>query len=96
MRLDQNGEKFAWGGGVKQGNRLSPNLFKSVLEDQKLDWKGKGVKVNGQWLNNLRFADDVVLISSNMDEFSSHGGGALQGKSKSWANNKLVKNQNYV
>ncbi len=55
---------------MKQGDPFSPNIFNSVLEEifQKLDWEGKGVKINGQWLNNLRFAGDIVLISSNMDE----------------------------
>ncbi len=55
---------------MKQGDPLSANLFNSVLEEifRKLDWEEKGVKINGQWLNNLRFADDIVLISSNIDE----------------------------
>ena len=29
-----------------------------------LDWKDKRVDINGKNLNNLRFADDVVLIMS--------------------------------
>ena len=31
-------------------------------------WEEKGMKVYGVWLNNLRFADDVVLISSSVVE----------------------------
>ncbi len=53
-----------------QGDPFFLNLFESsVLKIfQKLDWKGKGVKINGRWY--LRFADDVVLISSNIDELN--------------------------
>ncbi len=44
---------------------ISPNLFNSLLEEvfQKLNWEGRCVKINGLWLNNLRFAEDVVLMS---------------------------------
>ncbi len=44
---------------------LSSNLFDSLLEDvfQKLNWEGRDVKINGLWLNNLRFADVVMLMS---------------------------------
>jgi len=27
-----------------------------------------GVKVNGVWVNNIRYADDTVLIADNMDD----------------------------
>ena len=30
-----------------------------------LDWKDKGVNINGEDLNNLRFADDVILIEKS-------------------------------
>ncbi len=33
-----------------------------------LDWEKRGIKINGKWLNNLRFADDIVLISGNIQE----------------------------
>jgi len=26
----------------------------------------KGIKVNGTWINNIRYADDTVLIADNM------------------------------
>lgn len=70
IKLDTKGTCFQLGRGVKQGDPLSPNLFNSVLENifRELNWEGKGIKINGMWLNNLRFADDVVLISRNMDE----------------------------
>jgi len=27
-----------------------------------------GVKVNGVWVNNIRYADDTVLIANNMED----------------------------
>ena len=33
-----------------------------------MEWEKKGINVNGKYLNNLRFADDIVLISSNIEE----------------------------
>ncbi len=27
-----------------------------------------GIKINGEWINNIRFADDVVIIVKNTDE----------------------------
>lgn len=61
--------------GVGQGDLLSPNLFNAVLKHifRQLKWKGKGLKIKAQnsnlfeftWLNELRFADDVVLIARN-------------------------------
>ncbi|KAK6043341.1 hypothetical protein COOONC_19154, partial [Cooperia oncophora] len=33
-----------------------------------LDWDDKGINVDGKKLSNLRFADDIVLISQNSAE----------------------------
>ncbi|VDO16914.1 unnamed protein product [Brugia timori] len=70
VKLDKEGEEFKVQKGVKQGDPLSPNLFNAVLEGifRNLNWEGKGLKINGQFLNNLRFADDIVLISNGMNE----------------------------
>uniref|UniRef100_A0A914UKL9 Reverse transcriptase domain-containing protein n=1 Tax=Plectus sambesii TaxID=2011161 RepID=A0A914UKL9_9BILA len=53
--------------GVRQGDTISPKLFSACLQlafDQ-VNWRSKGIKINGQHLNHLRFADDIVLISHN-------------------------------
>ena len=56
--------------GVRQGDTISPKLFTAVLEEvfRKLDWSKKGIKINGEFLSHLRFADDIVIISSNPNE----------------------------
>ena len=77
-KLDKKGRSFEIKRGVRQGDPFSSNIFNAVLEDvfAKLNWKGKGIsiKTRGQnlgkyiWLNNLRFADDVVLVVKNSKE----------------------------
>lgn len=48
--------------GVKQGNLLSTILFSAILENfiRKFERSNKGIR------NNLRFEDDIVLISKNI------------------------------
>lgn len=55
---------------VRQGDTISPKLFTLALEDvfKSLSWDRKGINVNGNYLNHLRFADDIVLISSDAAE----------------------------
>ena len=33
-----------------------------------LDWETTGINVNGKYLNHLRFADDIVLFTSDPQE----------------------------
>ncbi len=52
---------------VRQGDPLSPSLFNCALEEafKKLDRKRRGVPINGKYINNLKYADDMVLIAKN-------------------------------
>lgn len=56
--------------GVRQGDVASPKLFIGLLElmMNELNWEGKGLNINGRWLNQLEFADDIVVISKNKEE----------------------------
>lgn len=49
---------------------ISPKLFTLVLEDvfKYLQWGRKGINVDGKWLNNLCFAEDIILMSSDFKE----------------------------
>ena len=46
---------------------ISPKLFTAVLEGilKNLNWEDKGINMNGRRLTHLRFADDIIVISSN-------------------------------
>lgn len=70
VKLHENTNPIRIGRGVRQGDTMSPKLFTAVLEYafKMLDWEGKGLNIDGRNLTNLRFADDVVLLSDNMGE----------------------------
>ena len=70
VRLHKDTEKFPIERGVRQGDTMSPKLFTATLEHafKTLDWENKGINIDGKRLNNLRFADDVVLITDNLGE----------------------------
>ncbi|XGW30364.1 hypothetical protein V3C99_009386 [Haemonchus contortus] len=56
--------------GVRQGDTFSPKLFSAALENimRHLEWEDLGVKVDGRFLHRLRFADDIVLITPNIEQ----------------------------
>ncbi len=57
---------------MKEGDPLCPNLLNCILEQifRELDWEGKGIKILGKNLTNLRFADDIVLVAKNFNELN--------------------------
>ncbi|KAK6760653.1 hypothetical protein RB195_021927 [Necator americanus] len=56
--------------GVRQGDTISSKLFTAALQwiMKSLSWEGRGICVDGSFLSNLRFADDIVLFSSSTIE----------------------------
>ncbi|ROT72460.1 endonuclease-reverse transcriptase, partial [Penaeus vannamei] len=58
--------------GVRQGCVLSPELFSlySKMILRKVEGK-PGVKVGGQNINKLRYADDTILIAGNEEDLQS-------------------------
>ncbi|KAK6767015.1 hypothetical protein RB195_026343 [Necator americanus] len=56
--------------GVRQVDTISPKTFTATLKNamRKLEWDDRGVKVDGRQLHHLRFADDIVLISSSISQ----------------------------
>lgn len=70
--MDKNGGSFPLKRGVKQGDLMSPKLFNAVLESifRNLKWDNCGLDIDGKRLSNLRFADDITLLSESKDELN--------------------------
>jgi hypothetical protein len=100
IRIELVGKNFELGGGVKQGEPLSPKLFTSLLENQfrRLKWENMyGVIIDGVKLTHLRFADDIILTAKSasnlkhmlmeLDEVSKEAGLSMNpGKTKLMTN----------
>ena len=65
-------EKIRIKRGIRQGDTISPKLFTATLESiilfRRLNWKNKGLKIDGEFLSNLRFADDIFLFTETPQE----------------------------
>ena len=68
-------EWFQLGKGVHQGYILSPCLFNLYAEDNiynaGLDESQAGIEVVGRNINNLRYADDTILMAESKEELKS-------------------------
>ena len=65
VHLDNHvSEPFAKERCVRQGDQISPKLFTAMIEEilKKADLD-KGINIDGERLQNLRFADDVALVT---------------------------------
>ncbi|KAK6764118.1 hypothetical protein RB195_024442 [Necator americanus] len=56
--------------GIRQGDAISPKIFSATLENvmRGLEYDDMGVKVDGRHLHHLRFADDIVLTTSSINQ----------------------------
>ena len=56
--------------GVRQGDTISPKLFTAALERifGRLTWGNRGLKIDGEYLSHLRFADDIHICANTPHE----------------------------
>ena len=54
--------------GVRQGDTLSPKIFTNALEGvfKKLTRQERGINIDGEYLTDLRFADDVGFTTTTV------------------------------
>ena len=68
-------DRFQMGKGVWQGYILSFCLFNSYSEfimwNVALDESQAGIKIAGRNINNLRYADDIILMAESKEELKS-------------------------
>ncbi len=60
--------------GVWQGNTISPKSLTACLEEvfKKSEWDDIRLKIDGEYLNNLRFVlNDIVLLSKSREKLKT-------------------------
>ena len=66
---------FQIGKGVHQGYILSPYLFnfyaEYIMRNARLEEAQAGIKIAGRNINNLRYADDTILMAESEEELKS-------------------------
>jgi hypothetical protein len=70
MVKDKLSDIFRTSIGVKQGGPLSPRLFCAYMEElnERLNSLNIGFKISNIYINNLMYADDVLLIANSKEE----------------------------
>ena len=64
----KDSEKFKLGREARQRDNIFPKLFTSCLQYAiiyKNNWENKGIRINGEYLSYLIFANDIVLIANS-------------------------------
>jgi hypothetical protein len=46
----------------------SPRNCSKFNEGYVLNWKGRGININGEYISHLRFADDIVIMAETLQD----------------------------
>ena len=88
---------FQIGKGVHQGCIISPWLFnlctEYVIRNAGLDEVQAGIKNTGENINNLRYADDTILMAENEEELKNLLMKVKEDSEKTW--NSTLKNKDH-
>ena len=70
LHLHTESENIRIKRGVRHGDTISPKMFSATLESifRRLNWANKGVKIDGEFFSNLRFADDIFICTETPQE----------------------------
>ena len=70
VHLHKESNKINIRTGVEQGYTISPKLFTAALESifRQLTWETRGLKIDGEFLSHLRFADDILICAHTPHE----------------------------
>ncbi len=70
VQLHKDSGKIRIKRGVTQGDTISPKLFTATLESifGRVNRENKGVKIDGEFLSNLHFANDIFLCTETPQE----------------------------
>ena len=75
LELDMDQQTFQIGKGVRQDSILSLcllNLYAEyIMRNTRLDEAQAGIKIAGENINNLRYADDTTLMAESEQELKS-------------------------
>ena len=69
LELDMEQNWFQIGKGVRQGCILSPCLFnlcaEYIMQNVGLHEAEAGIKITGKYINNLKYANDTILMAES-------------------------------
>ena len=75
LELDMEQDWFQIGKGICQGCILSPCLFnlyaEYIMRNAGLEAAQAGIKISRRNTNNLRYADDTILMAESEEELNS-------------------------
>ena len=70
VRLHKESNKINIKRGVQQGDTISAKAFTAAFESilRRLAWETRGLKIDGEYLSHLRFADDILICANTPHE----------------------------